>query len=156
MKRFLFVGLVGLGCVAGLPASAQQRTPSPEVEAVRAVIEAVATGMQAGDFDSLDTLFAADRGLHIIEGAGVNHGWADYRDAHLRPELEAFQNFSYAWHSIEPQVKEAIAFASFRYDLAADTGQGHLEIEGRGTIVLERREGRWLVVHLHTSGRRAN
>ena len=31
---------------------------------------------------------AQDSGIHIIEGAGVNHGWADYRDHHLGPELE--------------------------------------------------------------------
>lgn len=127
-----------------------------EVAAVRAVIEAVATGMEAGDFSALDMLFVSDRGLHIIEGAGVNHGWADYRDNHLRPELESFRNFSYQWHSIEPKVNGDTAFAAFRYDLAAETDRGAIEMEGRGTIVLEKRDGRWMVVHLHTSGRRAN
>ena len=30
----------------------------------------------------------------------------------------------------------------------------HVEAEGRGTAVLEKRGNRWLVVQLHTSGRR--
>jgi len=47
---------------------------------------------------------------------------------------------------IQPHVQGDVAWASFRYDRAG--------IEGRGTAVLERRSGRWLVVHLHTSGRR--
>ena len=138
MRRHRSGGIAALGLIlAAMPAVAQQRTQSPEVAEVRAVIAAVGEGMQAGDFSALDTLFASDRGLHIIEGSGVNHGWADYRDNHLEPELESFRNFSYRWHSIEPQVNDETAFASFRYDLAADTDGGAIAIEGRGTIVLE-------------------
>ena len=150
------LGFIALGLVAVAPANAQQQARNPQVAEVRAVIEAVGAGMEAGDWESLNELFVADRGLHIIEGAGVNHGWADYRDSHLKPELEAFENFSYQWHSIEPQVMGSTAFAAFRYDLAADTQRGHIKIEGRGTIVLEQRDGRWMVVHLHTSGRPVN
>ena len=147
--------LLGLALLAS-PANAQQRAPDPAVAEGRAVIASVGAGMEAGDFDALDQLFVSDRGLHIIEGAGVNHGWADYRDNHLKPELEGFRNFSYQWHSIEPQVRGETAFAAFRYDLSADTDRGAIEIEGRGSIVLERRDGHWMVVHLHTSGRPVN
>ncbi len=119
---------------------------------VRAVVAAVGAGMEAGDFASLDTLFSDSRGVHIIEGAGVDHGWADYRDHHLAPELEAFENFSYRWFAIEPVVDGNAAWASFRYELSAQTERGTLDIEGRGTVVLQRTD-RWRVVHLHTSGR---
>lgn len=136
------------------PVGAQDAPNLDSVDEVRAVVAAVGAGMEAGDFTSLDTLFSADRGLHIIEGVGVNHGWAEYRDHHLKPELESFEGFSYQYHSIEPQVRGNVAWASFRYDLAADVEAGRVEVEGRGSMVLERREGRWIVVHLHTSGRR--
>jgi ketosteroid isomerase-like protein len=136
-----------------MPVQAQDSGDDGTTAEVRAVIEAVAAGMQAGDFASLDTLFSSDPGLHIIEGAGVNHGWADYRDHHLKPEVEAFENFSYRWYAIEPTVNGDVAFSPFRYDLAADTERGHVEVEGRGTIVLQRDGGRWQVAHLHTSGR---
>ena len=149
-----FGKLTGALCVAAavctMPASAQD-----DRAAVRGVIDAVAAGMQAGDFSSLDTLFSDGRGLHIIEGAGVNHGWADYRDNHLAPELEAFENFEYRWYAIEPVVDGDAAWAAFRYDLSADTERGSVAVEGRGTIVLQRRDGQWRVVHMHTSGRPA-
>ena len=32
----------------------------------------------------------------IYEGAGINNGWADYRDRHLGPELKAFENLEFA------------------------------------------------------------
>ncbi len=151
MKRTLCtVGWVGLVAVAVPP---MVRAQTSDVDAIRRVIEAVAEYSQASNLDAIDTLFAPERGIHIIEGAGVNHGWADYRDNHLGPELESFENFEYRFYSVQPQVRGDVAWSSFRYDLAVDTQRGHLEREGRGTAVLERRDGRWLIVHLHTSAR---
>ena len=57
-------------------------------------------------------------------------------------------------YGVEPVVRADVAWASFRYDLSTDTPPGRVEVEGRGTAVLERMDGRWRVVHLHTSGRR--
>ncbi len=126
--------------------------------AIRSVVESIAANAQSGDLGALDEVYAEGSGVHIIEGAGVNHGWADYRDHHLKPELESFENFTYRYYSVEPVVRGDVSWASFRYDLAVDTEAGHREIEGRGTAVLERMDGQWRVVHLHTSGRpkRAN
>jgi ketosteroid isomerase-like protein len=120
---------------------------------VIAVVEAVAAFSQAKNLSAMDTLFAPEGGVHIIEGAGVNHGWADYRDNHLGPELESFENFEYRFYAVEPTVRGNVAWTSLRYDLAVDTERGHIDREGRGTAVLEKRDGRWLIVHLHTSGR---
>lgn len=138
-------------CVGPAVASAQEQAATEEV---RSVIEAVSAGMEAGDWATLDTLFSESRGVHIIEGAGVNHGWVDYRDHHLAPELEAFGNFSYRWFAIEPVVDGDVSWASFRYELSAEVEAGPIKAEGRGTIVLRRSDGSWRVVHLHTSGRR--
>lgn len=126
---------------------------SDDVGRIQTLLESVAQNMQEGDFTALDNLYSSSRGVHIIEGAGVNHGWEDYRDNHLKPELEAFQNFEYRYFAIEPQVKGDIAYAAFRYELSADTANDHIEIEGRGTMILERMGTQWKIVHSHTSGR---
>jgi len=125
-----------------------------EEAAVRRVVEAVASMQQANDIAGLDTLFAPDPWVEIIEGSGVNHGWTDYRNNHLKPELVEMQHLRFRFFDIVPQVRGKVAWAPFRYELAADTPTGHVEVEGRGTAILERRGERWLVVHLHTSGRR--
>ena len=129
-------------------------SPSQDTAAVRGFVEALGRAMEAGDLAALDTLFAPDPWVEIIEGAGVNHGWVDYRDNHLKPELAEMQNLRYRFFEVLPQVRGSVAWAPFRYELAADVPTGHVEVEGRGTVVLERRSGRWLVVQLHTSGRR--
>jgi len=141
----IFIGALALSSYA----SAQE----DDVAQIRSLLERVAALMQAGDLAPLDDIYAPGRGVHIIEGAGVNHGWEEYRDHHLAPELEAFENFSYRYFAIEPQVRGDIAFSAFRYELTADLESGQIEIEGRGTAILERMDGQWRIVHTHTSGR---
>lgn len=121
---------------------------------VREVVEAVALFTQSKNIAGLDTLFAPDDWVRVIEGAGVNNGWIDYRDHHLRPELEEMGSFAYRSFAVEPHVRGDVAWAAFRYELTMDGAQGRAEIEGRGTAVLERRGNRWQIVQLHTSGRR--
>jgi ketosteroid isomerase-like protein len=141
-------GALALG--AGLPLPAQ----TPDTAGVRQVVEALARYTQEKNVAALDTLYAPDAWVRIIEGAGVNNGWVDYRDHHLRPELEEMQEFRYRYFDVEPQVRGEVAWAAFRYELSAHTPRAHVQVDGRGTAVLERRGGRWLVVQLHTSGRR--
>ncbi len=139
-----------IAVVGAAPASAQGH----DEHAVRAVVEALASFSQAKNVAGLDTLYAPDAWVRIVEGAGVNRGWADYRDHHLAPELAEFTNFRYRYYELEPQIRGTVAWVAFRYELIADTPQGHVEVDGRGTAVLEKRGERWLVVHTHTSGRR--
>ena len=130
-------------------------TAQDAATAVRAVVEAHASFAQARNLAAMDTLWASDRGVHIIEGAGVNHGWADYRDNHLKPELDQFEEFHYVYRNVEPVVRGNVAWASFQYDLSIKMESREIEQVGRGTAILEKRDGRWLIVHLHTSGRAA-
>jgi len=151
MKHIRFFILVATLSFAAGQVAAQEEDTTAEI---RLTLERVAESFESGELDLLDDVFAPGPGVHIIEGAGVNHGWAEYRDEHLRPELEAFENFEYRYFAIEPVVRGDMAFAAFRYELSAALNGSPLNMEGRGTAVLELLEGRWKIVHLHTSGRR--
>ena len=151
MNHILMFTLVATLSFFAVQVAAQTDGATAEI---RLTLERVAESFESGELDLLDDVFAPGPGVHIIEGAGVNHGWAEYRDHHLRPELEAFENFEYRYFAIEPIVRGDMAFAAFRYELSAGFNGRPLNIEGRGTAVLEQLEGRWKIVHLHTSGRR--
>ncbi len=138
--------------IGSLAAAGPMAAQSNDTAAVRRVVEAAAAHTRAKDVAGLDTLHALDPWVRIIEGAGVNNGWVDYRDNHLKPELAELGNLRY--FEVEPQVRGNVAWAAFRYELAVETPRGHVEVEGRGTAILEKRANRWLIVHLHTSGRR--
>jgi len=148
--QLITVSLIFSALTLSLNVSAQDS----ETSEIRSLMESVAALIQAGDLDPLGEIYAPGKGIHIIEGAGVNHGWEDYRDHHLRPEMEALSNIEYRYFAIEPQVRGDLAYTSFRYELAADTEQGPIAVEGRGTAILERMEGKWRIVHSHTSGRK--
>jgi ketosteroid isomerase-like protein len=143
-------GIVALGGRGG-----GRERPTEDTARVREVVEAVARFTQLKDIAGLDTLFAPDAWVRVIEGAGVNNGWTDYRDRHLRPELAEMGTFTYRFFAVEPHVRGAVAWTAFRYELTVDEAQGSTEIEGRGTAVLERRGNRWQLVQLHTSAPQA-
>lgn len=144
----LVLALISSPGAAQSPATAT----APRADTVRATLEALFRAVERADLAALDTLYAGDS-LTVVEGAGINRGWADYRDHHLAPELREFRNFRYRPSDIEVHVAGDVAWALFRYSLAADVGERKVDVVGRGTAVLERHGRRWVVRHTHTSGR---
>lgn len=108
---------------------------------------------ERGDMAALDTLYSGDS-LTVIEGAGINRTWGDYREHHLGPELKEMKELHYRPADIEVHlVGSTAAWAIFRYSLTAVVEGRSVDIVGRGTAIFERHGGRWIVRHTHTSGR---
>lgn len=133
-------------------AFAQAPRPTPAEAEVAAAITAVFAAVERGDLAALDTLYAGDS-LTVGEGAGLDRTWKGYRDHHLAPELREMRGMHYRPTDIEARVSGDIAWAIFRYTLRGQVGERTLDIVGRGTAILERRAGRWIVRHTQTGGR---
>ena len=105
------------------------------------------------DHELLGRLYDAD--VTVVEGAGLDRRWVEYRDHHLAPELREFEDFWYRPFEIEAHVLGPnAAYAMFRYALRATTPERPVDIVGRGTFVLRRTAGgAWRVAHSQTSGR---
>ena len=125
---------------------------SPDVAAVTRTIEALFAAAERSDLRALDSLYAGDS-LLVIEGAGINRGWTDYRDNHLAPELKEFKNFRYRPFEIAARVSGDLAWVTFRYALMADLPSSKADVVGRGTAILERRGSKWVVRLTQTAGR---
>lgn len=121
-----------------------------------ATLRAVFAAAERGDLLALDSLYAGES-LTVVEGAGINRGWADYRDHHLGPEIKVMKNFVYRPEEIEVHVAGTTAWTTFRYTLKADMNGRSIDNVGRGTAILIRRgtaaNGRWVVRHIQTSSR---
>ena len=91
----------------------------------------------------------------IYEGAGINNGWADYRDRHLGPELKAFENLEFAHSGTKVTVMPGgeSAYAISRYTIKAKMGDRMLDNEGLETLLLIKTPEGWKIRHSHTSGR---
>lgn len=120
--------------------------------AVAQTVRAVFAAAERKDIAALDTLYAGDS-LTVVEGAGINRGWADYRDTHLGPELREVRNFRYRPFEIMVRTSGSLAWATFRYALGGDLPQQKLDHVGRGTAILERQGNRWVVRHTHMASR---
>ena len=137
------------------PASRPAGSPAAQSGAaadVIATLQALFAAAERNDLRALDSLYAGDS-LTVVEGAGINRGWADYRDNHLGPELKEMKNFRYRPFDIEARVSGDLAWTMFRYALAADVSGRPMDIVGRGTAILERRGTRWVVRHTQTASR---
>lgn len=128
------------------------RPRTPDEQKVAAAIEALFAAAERNDLAALDSLYAGSD-LTVIESTGINRGWANYRDHHLAPEMKEMKGFRYRPFEIEPHVAGNTAWAIFRYNLKAETGGRALDLVGRGTAILEKRKGRWVVRHTHTASR---
>ena len=133
MRRPLFVGLLLLVALVPSRLSAQ-RAPDPERDAVQRVIADFATHVQANDLSALDSFFPP-RGLHILTNDATTHGWVEYRDEYLRPELARYPDLRYTHTAIEPVVRGNVAWVAFRRELSSST-VGAEPVQGRGTAVL--------------------
>ena len=128
--------------------------------AVEATIRALFAAAERNDVAALDTLYAGDS-LTVVEGAGINRGWSDYRDHHLMPEMKEMKNFRYRPSEISVQVAGEMAWAEFRYALQADVKGRAVDVVGRGTAILMQKvpmragetAGQWVVRHTQTSAR---
>lgn len=145
--------ITGTGAAGDTVAKDSQARPqSADERQVSAAIQALFAAAERGDLVALDSLYAGND-LTVIESTGINRGWSDYRDHHLAPELKEMKGFRYRPFEIEPHVAGKTAWAIFRYNLRAETGGKVLDLVGRGTAVLERKKGRWVVRHTHTASR---
>jgi len=134
------------------PAATAPAPQSADAQRAARTVQALFAAAERKDLAALDTLYAGDS-LLVIEGAGINRGWKDYRDNHLGPELKEFNNFKYRPFEVEARVSGDLAWVTYRYALSADVGERKVDAVGRGTAILERRGAKWVVRLTQTASR---
>jgi uncharacterized protein (TIGR02246 family) len=120
----------------------------------RDVIARHAAAHETGDLEAIEKLWAHDETVTVAEGGSFNYGWTDFRDHHLRPEIEAMKNVKFPIEDIKVQVKGDLAWATYSYRMNGQYKGSLYYSAGAATMVLEKRNGAWLIVHEHTSAKR--
>lgn len=133
-------------------------TRTNDVEAVRDVLLKSALSFEKNDRALATKVWANDESLTVFEQGHANYGWADYRDHHLFPEMSEVKNAKYSLGDIKVRLAGETAWATFTYTISGDvTEEGktrHTAGAGLGTAILEKRRGRWQIVHWHSSAPR--
>lgn len=152
---FFVITVAGALALAGNRVAAQaphSHAGMSDSATVRSVIVSLFGAAERGDLAALDSIYAGED-LTVVEGAGINRGWKDYRDHHLAPELKEMSGFEYRPFEIQARTNGSLAWAIFRYTLKGKIGERVIDNVGRGTAILERRGARWVVRHTQTSSR---
>jgi hypothetical protein len=148
---FMLLSAVTLALTAGATSTQAQRgTPDPERAAARQVILEMATHIQSGNWAQADSLFAM-RGVHILADTAAYHSWAEYRDKQFKPDLARYNDLKLTHTGVEATVRGDVAWVAFRQEVAGAMASAPASKVGRGSAVLEKRDGRWIIVHLHIS-----
>ena len=157
IKLSILVTLIVIGSVGVIvrqDASAQDNSEA----AVREALTKSAASFEKNDLAMASQVWASDESLTVFESGHANYGWADYRDHHLVPEMGEMKNTKYGFTDVKIHLAGKTAWATFKYSISADVPDNgktrHVDGGGLGTAILEQRDGRWQIVHWHSSAPR--
>lgn len=154
-KSLVAAAFMSLGAVViGLNSSQSISAQGGDVKLVTDALTREAAAVEKGDLKALDQIWANDESVTVFESGHANYGWSDYRNSHLAPELKEFKNTKYAFSDLKVKVDGRTAWATFKYALSADLGSRRIESGGLGTAILQKRAGKWRIVHWHSSAPR--
>jgi len=138
---------------AGAPTAAPMTTPelSPAEAEVVAVLTAYHDALTSGDASAPEQFVVADERFLMFEGKHVNQGWTDYRDQHLKGELDDLSKVRFRLSGYRVQMDGDLAAVSFIFNVLPKTGPEMDFGSGRATAVLLRTDTGWKLQQLHTS-----
>ena len=150
--KFYTVALIlAVAAVVGFNFYGNVSAQTDEVKAVTNVLTRESAAVEKGDLAALDKIWSNDASVLVFENGGVNEGWENYRNKHLAPELKSFRDLKYSVSDIAVKTNKKLAWATYKYTLAADFNKRKIETGGVGTMIFEKKDGKWLIVHSHTS-----
>lgn len=138
----LVSGCLGLAGVRELPAQSQERE-------VRNALERYNTAFTTKDLVTLRSLLAPD--IVLFEHSVRNIGLDDVWENHLRPEVSEFEDAKATFTDVRVSAAGDMALVTRQYAIQATMKGKPIDARGNETIVWARRDGKWLVTHIHYS-----
>ena len=165
LRRFFVVVLCGaaggpLACSGpGAPEGAGEDPAGVDSAAVaseiRSMLRTSARAWNAGDLEGFLDDYATDPGLTFVSGSGMVRGLERVRERYLQTYWApgtSRDSLRFEELRVRP-LGEEHALAHGRYVLYRPRAAGADSVGGTGrfTLVLQHREGRWRIVHDHSS-----
>ena len=157
MRRMLLVGmtalLIGFATARGSGALAQ----SSDEEGVRAAVSAFYAALNARDIQAMEALWAPDANVIMIHPSGPHARAPAVGPEAVRQSFAGtwpnFAEWSVAVNDVRVQVSQgwAVVLATTPVHVKMRNSDTASDFLALATIVYERRDGRWLIVHQHVS-----
>jgi len=152
MKRWWVVFLIAAACLAGLLA-VPLRGQQSEQE-LRALIPKIVTSWESFDLAKIEPYYATDKDLTYFDLAPLKYNnWAEYRAGAQENLFEPNSSFKAKINDdLRVHSRGKLAWATFTFGADITSKQGATaHLDGRWTMVLEKRSKGWIVVHEHVS-----
>ncbi len=154
MRRFLVLGLA-TGLIAAFAVMALSRAATDsEEEALRALVPKVIASWETLDISKIEPNYAADADFAYFDLAPMKYNnWAEYRAGVQKAFFEPNRSIKLRLNDdlgVHRRGTLAWATVTFGADIVSKQGAAS-HLDGRWTMVLEKRAHGWIVVHEHVS-----
>jgi len=126
--------------------------------ALVAIIDAIEKGWEHGDGQPFREHYLDFDGARYIESGGQNEGLRDLVEHHVEPEGDALADFELSLSNVETHIEGEFAWAIADVEVKATIKSDRREIHNRGyeTFLFRLVDGKWKVIHTHSSSRPVN
>jgi uncharacterized protein (TIGR02246 family) len=133
------------------PAPAGQPTiPMSDEQQIDYLISTMLGAWQVGDLEKLHQTYADDVTLVSGVWAPPLMGWANYAPS-FQQQRARMQQVRMDRTNTFIKVAGTVAWACYQWDFEASVDGQPTASRGQTTLVMEKRNNRWLIVHNHTS-----
>ena len=135
--------------------SQQAQAQEDDAAALVAIIDAIEKGWEQGDGTPFREHYLDFEGARYVESGGQNEGLNDLVEHHVEPEGDALDNFELSLADVETHVEGDFAWAIANVEFTALLKSEQRELHSRGyeTFLFRRVDGKWKVIHTHSSSR---
>jgi len=135
--------------------SQQVQAQQDDTAALIAIIDAVEKGWEQADGQPFRKHFLDFEGARYIESGGQDASLTHLIEHHVVPESGSFDGFEVTFSNIDTRVEGdfAWAVADFEYKATVKRDQRELHSRGYETFLFRRVDGKWMIIHTHSSAR---
>ena len=123
--------------------------------AIVAIIDAIEKGWEQGDGTPFREHYLDFEGARFVESGGQNEGLTDLVEHHVETEGDALEDVELSFSNVETHVEGGFAWAIADVEFKALVKKDERRIHSRGyeTFLFRRVNGKWKIVHTHSSSR---
>ena len=155
--RLQFLKVLGATMILAVSSfiSPQLLAQEDDSAALVAIIDAVEKGWEQGDGTPFREHYLDYDGARYVESGGQNEGLTDLIEHHVEPEGDALDNFELMLSDVETHVEGdfAWAIANVEFKATLKSEQRALHSRGYETFLFRLVDGKWKVIHTHSSSR---
>lgn len=154
LKRTFAIALISFSLLIQLQPAAFAATQSADDQFFKQLTDKTYTAWNTQNSKALADFYLNDPNLVVYDATPLKYqGWQDFKSGiqtHLFDKLNRFQLT--ANDDLHATHNGDLVWTTLTYHLSAELKSGQaIEAEGRQTDLWQQHDGRWLIIHEHTS-----